>query len=246
MDRQIIISCSRRKRRERVKLPTLERYDGPAFRLLRSYLHNSAESIEIFVLSAEFGLIPHTRLIPYYERRMTVARACELRGMIARQARCLLNAEASGSVQTRPLFINLGRDYREAFAPIYELFALNSIVTQADGSSGKRLAVMHDWLYGADSVLRQPPTHKVATGRTSLRGVEIVQTPEQILAVARDKLMTASAVAFSYQAWYVPLDGQRVAPKWLVGQLTGLPVAAFHSDEARRVLSALGIEVTRV
>jgi hypothetical protein len=50
----------------------------------------------------------------------------------------------------------------------------------------------------------------------------------------------------SYQSWYVPVDGHKVAPKWLVSQLTGLPASAFVTDEARRVLAQLGVKVIRV
>jgi hypothetical protein len=45
---------------------------------------------------------------------------------------------------------------------------------------------------------------------------------------------------------YVVVDEQQVAPKWLVSQLFGLPVNAFATDEARRVLAHLGIEVRRL
>jgi hypothetical protein len=44
---------------------------------------------------------------------------------------------------------------------------------------------------------------------------------------------------------YVLLDGQRVAPKWLVSQLTNYPVGSFTTDKARRLLGQLGIEVHR-
>jgi ABC-type multidrug transport system ATPase subunit len=44
----------------------------------------------------------------------------------------------------------------------------------------------------------------------------------------------------------VLLDGQPVAPKWLVSQLTGLPTSDFDASAARRVLLALGIDVEHV
>ena len=50
----------------------------------------------------------------------------------------------------------------------------------------------------------------------------------------------------SYQSWYCIVQGVRVSPKWLVSQLTGLSVGSFHSDEARRFLNKLGLEVYRV
>ena len=38
--RLLILSCSQRKRPDRVLLPALERYDGPVFRMLRKFLRS--------------------------------------------------------------------------------------------------------------------------------------------------------------------------------------------------------------
>lgn len=46
-------------------------------RYLRTY-QNEADTLDILILSAEFGLISSNLSIPYYDRRMTVARAKEL------------------------------------------------------------------------------------------------------------------------------------------------------------------------
>jgi hypothetical protein len=70
-------------------------------------------------------------------------------------------------------------------------------------------------------------------------------TPTEVLAVARRGLAAEIAAARRYQSWYVSVDADRVAPKWLVSQLTGLPVSCFATDEARRVLARLGVEVER-
>jgi len=67
-----------------------------------------------------------------------------------------------------------------------------------------------------------------------------------VINVARQALAEGRGDPSRYQSWYVPIDGQRVSPKWLVSQLTGLPVSAFVTGEARRLLEQLGIEVMRV
>jgi hypothetical protein len=62
--------------------------------------------------------------------------------------------------------------------------------------------------------------------------------------IARNALLSKRVgVNSSRLTWYVAVGGQRVGPKWLVSQVTGLPVSAFHTDEARRVLQQLGVEV---
>jgi hypothetical protein len=244
MNRLLVLSCSQSKIPEYAKLPAIQRYDGPAFRLLRRYLENASEDLDIHILSAEFGLIRHTRLIPFYDKRMTKQRACELRIKVSKQAQRLFTDDSFR--QKRQLFINLGEVYLQAYEQALALFASNSILKLASGTTGKRLAEMHDWLYGSDTPLRQPANIESITGKATLRGVEIALTGNQVFAFTRKALKQDDRTAFSYQSWYVQVDGVRVSPKWLVSLLSGLPVSAFHSDEARRVLSQLGIEVIRV
>ncbi len=76
----LIMACSQQKRSESHLLPALERYDGPPFRVLRRFLreHHSAP-LDIHILSAKFGLIPGSQLIPNYDHRITPLRAQELR-----------------------------------------------------------------------------------------------------------------------------------------------------------------------
>jgi hypothetical protein len=246
MNRLLVLSCSQCKRIEDTKLPALQRYNGPAFQLLRRYLENTVEEIGIYILSAEFGLIPHNRLIPFYDQRMTKQRAHELKAKVAGQAQRLFAIKSQRRRQKPQLFINLGSNYLRAFEPTLNFLASSSIVTMASGASGKRLAEMHDWLYGSDLFLRQLANIKSVAGEAKLRGVEIDLNKDQVFACARKALKQDDGAAFSYQSWYVRVDGVRVAPKWLVSLLTGLPVGSFHSDEARRVLSQLGMKVMRV
>ena len=68
-------------------------------------------------------------------------------------------------------------------------------------------------------------------------------SPDQVLNIAREALLQGTGNPSAIQCWYVLVDGTRVSPKWLVSQLTGLPVASFHSSEARLVLQQLDLEV---
>jgi len=65
MQRLLILACSQRKRPGASSLPAIERYDGPAFRVLRRYCRlNQDNGLFVYVLSAEFGLIPVKQPIP--------------------------------------------------------------------------------------------------------------------------------------------------------------------------------------
>jgi hypothetical protein len=82
-NRMLILSCSQRKRTDEGLLPAVERYDGPAFRVLRRFLRERpAEAPNVLILSAEHGLIPHDYPIAAYDREMTPTRARELRPLV--------------------------------------------------------------------------------------------------------------------------------------------------------------------
>ena len=58
--RMLILACSRRKRLDEGLLPAIDRYDGPAFRVLRRFLRERpAGAPDVLILSAKHGLIAH-------------------------------------------------------------------------------------------------------------------------------------------------------------------------------------------
>jgi hypothetical protein len=63
--------------------------------------------------------------------------------------------------------------------------------------------------------------------------------------IAQSALLQEKGIPNNYQAWYVSVGEHRVAPKWLVSQLTNLSVSEFTTSEARRLLAQLGVEVKR-
>jgi hypothetical protein len=67
MNRTVILACSARKRRDVGELSALARYDGPAWRTLRTNLTCMIEPP--FALSAEYGLISVYQEIPDYDRQ---------------------------------------------------------------------------------------------------------------------------------------------------------------------------------
>ena len=77
--RLLVIACSARKRKDAGLLPAVDRYDGPAFRVLRKFLADAADPPDVLVLSARYGLIPSSRGVPDYDRRLTPGDADALR-----------------------------------------------------------------------------------------------------------------------------------------------------------------------
>jgi hypothetical protein len=112
----------------------------------------------------------------------------------------------------------------------------------ADGSIGKKLSKLKQWLYGPSSHL--PMKLPIASrGKVHIRGVDITLNATEALDQAQRALPGQQREATNCQSWYVLVGPERVSPKWFVSLLTGLPVCAFHSHEARRVLCHMGIEV---
>ena len=237
--RLLILSCSRRKRPDPHLLPAIERYDGPMFRVLRRFLMNSpqkARLLDVLILSARFGLILASETIPNYDWRMTRERAAQLRPEAQARLERIFERTAYEEV-----FICLGSRYREVLdGRQWPLPGLR--VKVAEGSIGMKLAGLRDWLYEDPP----PPLTCAPKGSVRLRGVEVELTTEEILDIAHRAIENQVGEPANYRAWYVQVSDQRVSAKWLVSQLTGLPVSTFGATEARRMLTQLGIEVRRV
>jgi hypothetical protein len=240
--RLLILSCSRRKQSDDTPLAAIDRYDGPAFRVLRRYLRSSPQQPpKVFILSAEYGLMPHNRRIPFYDRLMTPERARSLRPALQSMLQEIL---ASGEFSQ--LLISAGKVYIDLLAAAIADAKMPSDVRILGGSQGRKLTELRAWLYGEPTATRGQQLIPTARGSARLRGIRVAMTSSEVLDVGRHRLAEAPHRATTIQTWYVPIDGHRVAPKWLVGQLTGLPPAAFVSDEARRLLAQLGVEVHHV
>ena len=237
--RLLILSCSQRKRTDQILLPALERYDGPVFRMVRKFLRVCPTKEchpEVYILSARFGLIPAHQPISYYDCRMTLQQASIFQPQVLDHLRYILQNK-----QYKELFISVGKDYAAALAGYEQLIPSHIHVTVPIGPRGRKQAELYDWLYGE----APPLALSLQRGIPRIRGVPVVLTPEQVFETARAAMAETSDGPNRYQTWYVMIDGQRVAAKWLVSQITGLPVSAFVSDEARHLLTQLGIQVMR-
>ena len=79
--RLLILSCSQRKHPSQEPLPAIERYNGPLFLVLRRFLREcqcQARLLDVYILSAAYGLIPGDFPTAWYDRKMDTSRAVEL------------------------------------------------------------------------------------------------------------------------------------------------------------------------
>ncbi len=241
-DRMLILACTRRKRPDAGLLPAVERYDGPAFRVLRRFARERpSETPEVMVLSAEHGLIPQDMPIAAYDRKMTPARARELRPLVLAEL-----GRVSASRRPAETLVFAGRQYLLALHTDDSLLPREASIKFCAGAMGRKLADLHDWLHGAPPQLRYNANMLVEGNGARIRGIEVSLTPEQVLGAAVDALAEGWGNPERYESWCVPVHGHCVAPKWLVSRISGLPVGAFTTDDARRLLARLGVEVRRV
>ena len=208
--RLLILACSQKKRTSPALLPAIARYDGPPFQVVRRYLAQYPDDpLDICIISARFGLIAGDTPIPHYDQRMQTAQAHRWQPAVHAGLRRLCAQRAYTAA-----FISVGREYAPTLHGTDTL--LRSITVKvAAGSQGRRLSELHDWLYQGVPVT--PPTQRTPQqGTTQLRGVAINLTPQEVLDCARRNAKD-DAKATAYQSWYVLVDDQRIAPKWLVG-----------------------------
>lgn len=143
MSRLLIVACSRRKKTARGQLPAIERYDGPAFRVLRKFLREQQGPMpRILILSGKYGLIDAGKRIQDYDLRMTTATAEMLRPAVLRRLRKVLKA---GPIQSVGLCV--GQDYRQAVDGLEHQLPEGVTVEVIGGGLGQRLTRLHEWLY---------------------------------------------------------------------------------------------------
>src|SRR5205823_375479 len=118
------------------------------------------------------------------------------------------------------------------------------------GPRGKQLAQLRNWLEGKPIGLHVPEHRFPRRGISRLKGIERSLSSDQLLQFAHEWLeedrRSTERSPWRFLDRYVLIDGERVAPKWLVGRLFDLPVTSFETPDARRVLEQLGVPVHAV
>jgi hypothetical protein len=131
----VVLGCSATKRETGGKLPAIDLYDGPMYRVMRSFLRTHAwpKDLSVAVLSAEHGLMGGLTPIETYDNRMTAARANALSGKVDKTL-----------TQWQPehdrIELVLGKDYMGAIRPAVDrLWPKAKTVQVAEGPIGMKL-----------------------------------------------------------------------------------------------------------
>lgn len=240
-DSLILVSCSQAKTSAKGSIPAGERYDGPTFRLIRKFLREAKNSFEpkIYIISAKFGFIPFDAPIPYYDQKMDLCRAYRLRTENTSKI-----VQACKKNRIKKVIICVSQIYLSSIDTEF-LEKENLVVEVAKGPPGKRLAFLYKAVYGHERPKDKISDQKV-TGKAFLKGFSIELSTPDIFAKIEEFLKDSGGDEDNFLYWYVPYRNKKIAPKWLVSNLTGLHVSCFSSDESRRVLRQLGVPVEKV
>jgi hypothetical protein len=145
----LVLGCTATKLDAGAELPALSLYDGPTFRVVRSFLRERAwpRSLSLAVLSAQHGLIGAMSPIAIYDQRMTRARADTLRAPVSAALRRL--AEPHDNVE-----LVLGQDYVRS---LDDDVLANRRHHFAAGGIGHKLHRLHNFLRELASTERVAP-----------------------------------------------------------------------------------------
>jgi hypothetical protein len=142
--RLLILSCSQRKRPDPGLLPAIKRYDGPAFWVLRHFLREQpdcSQHLDVFILSAYYGLIQAYHPIIEYNQVMTPSRAIELHDEVLASFASLFRIDYTD------LCLAMSKKYLKALEGWPTLLRSDVRSTIVSGSQGTRLTQLKHWLW---------------------------------------------------------------------------------------------------
>lgn len=142
--RLLILSCSQRKNTSQEQLPAIERYNGPLFFVLRRYLREcpcETKHLDVYILSAAYGLIPGDFPTPLYDQKMNMTRVVELQPQIKTTFSDILRND-----YTSICFV-LGKTYLKAFESLQDMIPIITEPIVAHGSIGKKQVQLKRWLW---------------------------------------------------------------------------------------------------
>lgn len=241
MPRVLILPCSKRKKNTPVKLPAIERYDGPFYKILRKYLKTNAEhDLTTYILSSKYGLILAQVPILNYNQKMDASKALLFQPFVSNE----LNKIAA-SQQNLKILVCTSGVYLEALGGLEYLKQIfnSHELTVARGSIGKQGSILHRWLY--DQSVDLAPTNKQFK-KIFFKGKSITVNYPQIVKLVEQAIVSDFRGSQRFASWYVQVNGFKVAPKWVTSLITGCPVSRFRTADAIQFLNKLGFTIYRV
>ena len=142
--RLLILSCSQRKHATQEPLPAIERYNGPLFFVLRRFLREcprQARQLDVYILSAAYGLIPGDFPTAWYDQKINASRVAELQPQVNTT---FSDIRRDNYVST--CFV-LGKTYLKVFEGLQNLVTTHTQPIVVYGTMGKKQTQLKKWLW---------------------------------------------------------------------------------------------------
>lgn len=133
----MVLPCSKMKN-NLVNAQAIDLYNGPFYQVLRK---EKLKNTDLFIISAKYGLIRSTETISYYDQKMTLRRAEQLRKDIKLKMETILTEDNYTDV-----YINLGKIYMHAFFDSLDLLQ-GYTIHHGKGGIGERLHQLKLWTH---------------------------------------------------------------------------------------------------
>lgn len=245
--RCLILSCSQSKNTLLQPLPAIQRYSGPSYQVLNRFLREQsqeASNLDIYILSAQYGLIRSNTPISYYDQKMNPTNAIALQQHVSH-----IFQQEILPAKYAEIFVSMGKTYLLAINSLPVMNEYTKLIISR-GSAGKKLTELRNWLWGYMQTAPQDETSLVPPNldktKAVLRGRTVALNTAEVINQLAATIQVDCGTAHVIRSWYVKVNEERLSPKWAAQVLFSVPVSEFSADEARRVLRKLGLNCYRV
>jgi cytoplasmic iron level regulating protein YaaA (DUF328/UPF0246 family) len=141
--KMLILSCSKLKASYDRPRPAIEVYKGVFFQVIKKMMRekNFPNCVDVAIISARYGFLWPDSAIEHYDLKMD--------SVISRKLRLELSRTLHEIIVEREydeIFVNLGKQYREAIDEDYQQTNTECKWVNAFGGTGQRQRQMKDWL----------------------------------------------------------------------------------------------------
>jgi len=142
-ERLLIIGCSEKKNPSIGFIPAFDLYHGPNYLSLKKMIRNNQfpPDVQIMIVSAKYGMIFPDQIIEYYDQKMTLGRADDLKKELRKRIETYLEEK-----EFKGIFINLGKPYMQSLELVK--FPTGVPIIKAKGKIGEKRADMLNWING--------------------------------------------------------------------------------------------------
>ena len=139
----LIIPCSKRKASlPKVRVPAIDLYDGPFYRIIRKTFRERGkpDNLDIMILSAKYGLIDYEKIITTYDQIMTREMAISMSDTVYEIFTNIIKRN-----NYKEIMINLGEKYMLALSKSHDILNVQR-VRCGIGGIGERNRQLKEWL----------------------------------------------------------------------------------------------------